>query len=83
MDDVTFQNLSSPFGLQVNVTSLVNNPDYVKCPRCWHYHTVKLNHDDLCDRCCSSILSGWPEHESAPHIKEKLEIQRRMFKEQP
>jgi hypothetical protein len=33
----------------------------VKCPRCWHYHYVRENYDNLCDRCCRTILDDHPE----------------------
>jgi hypothetical protein len=55
----------------VEVNSLANNPDYVKCPRCWHYtHSGLSNHDCLCDRCCRILIDAWPNHESVPHIIE-------------
>lgn len=57
----------------------INDPNWVKCPRCWHYHTVVLNHDMLCDRCCTSIVEGWPDHPSVPFIEANLLSQRRMF----
>lgn len=50
-----------------------------KCPRCWHMHTVEGNHDDLCDRCSAAILEGWPDHESAPHIRAAMAQQRAKF----
>jgi hypothetical protein len=46
--------------------------DYVKCPRCYGHHTVKVNFDGLCDYCCSTILTYFPEHESAALIKQSL-----------
>jgi hypothetical protein len=50
--------------------SLANNPDYTKCPRCWHYtHEGLHNHDGLCDRCCSVLLDVWPDHEATQAIK--------------
>jgi hypothetical protein len=59
--------------------ALADDPNYVKCPRCWHYHTVLLNHDNLCDRCCHAILEGWPEHESVPFIIANRAAQQRHF----
>jgi len=41
----------------------------IKCPRCRHYHHVKENHDGLCDRCCLTMMSDFPEHEETPAIK--------------
>jgi hypothetical protein len=29
----------------------VKRADGVKCPRCWNYHTVIGNPQDVCDRC--------------------------------
>jgi hypothetical protein len=47
---------------RVMAKSLANNPDYVKCPRCWHYtHEGKHNYDNLCDRCCTTIINEHPE----------------------
>lgn len=59
--------------------SAITDPNMVKCPRCWHYHGVIVNYDMLCDRCCSSIVEGWPDHESVPFIKANLASQRRSF----
>lgn len=50
-----------------------------KCPRCWHYHTVRENRDNLCDRCCLAIIEGWPDHESVPHIKAARARQRAKY----
>jgi hypothetical protein len=40
----------------VGVESLRDNPNYVKCERCWNYHTCKLNFMRCCDRCCQTLL---------------------------
>lgn len=66
--------------ITIDVKSLVGNPDYVRCPRCWTYHTVMLNHDGLCDRCQNAILTDMPDHESVPFIKTCLEAQARYFR---
>lgn len=65
-----------------------SDPDYVKCPRCWDWHTVrsnfghlpeeeaadpKLAHEKLCDDCQRFILTEHPDHPSVPHIKAALE----------
>lgn len=42
----------------VIVRSLRSDPNYTKCPRCWHYPPVLLNYDGLCDRCCTDIPEG-------------------------
>jgi hypothetical protein len=60
----------------VVVRSLKDDPSYVKCPRCWHYHSVRINYDSLCDCCQLVILREHPDHESAPHIKSNIEQQR-------
>jgi len=71
MTDAQYEALLCPQPTCV-VLSLVNNPDYIKCPRCWHYtHEGRHNHDGLCDRCCRVLLDHWPDHESVPHIKQR------------
>lgn len=55
--------------LAVQVASLTDDPNYVKCPRCWHYtHEGLHNYDNLCDRCCVTLITAFPDHESVPHI---------------
>lgn len=68
-------------------------PDYVKCPRCWDWHTVwsnfghlpqeeatdpKLAREKLCDDCQCFILTQHPDHPSVPHIKAALEKWRKL-----
>ena len=65
--DAECEALMSPLP-SVVVRSLRDDPDWVKCPRCWHYHTIKDNYDHLCDRCCLALIEGWPDHPSTPHI---------------
>ena len=61
----------------VVVESLANDPDYVKCPRCWHYtHEGLLNFDGLCDRCCNVLVDAHKDHVSVPHILKAWEKQR-------
>lgn len=61
----------------VIVESLANDPDYTKCPRCWHYtHEGLKNHDGLCDRCCLTMMESWPDHPATPLIKEAWEAQK-------
>jgi Zinc finger found in FPG and IleRS len=43
-------------GLEIKV----EKADGQKCPRCWNYHTVRGNPQELCDRCISAILEGLP-----------------------
>lgn len=59
--------------------SLRDDLNYIKCPRCWHMHTVLLNYDGLCDRCCSVLIEAWPNHESAPFIIASRDAQQRHF----
>lgn len=78
MDDEQFHKLTDGSFL-VEVQSLAHNYDYVKCPRCWHYHTIKINHDGLCDRCCRVMLQNFQNHPSTPLIAKSLEMQRNRF----
>ena len=64
---------------RVVVTSLRDNPNYVKCPRCWYLHTIKENHDCLCDRCCNVMLEAWPNHAATPLIRENMAAQREKY----
>jgi len=45
---------------------------YKKCPRCYGFHSVRSNLDDLCDSCIKTILQHFPHDESVPHIKAAL-----------
>ncbi|MDE3021947.1 MAG: hypothetical protein KGI54_08815 [Pseudomonadota bacterium] len=76
--DKDFEALMSPH-LTIEARSLMDDDNYTKCPRCWHYHTIKINYDGLCDACCKNILEGWPNHESAPFIMANLDNQRKLF----
>ena len=68
MTDERLNELMSPQPTVV-VRSLANDPNYVKCPRCWHYtHEGLHNYDNLCDRCCNVLVNHWPNHESVPRI---------------
>ena len=68
-------------GLSFVVRSLANDPDYIKCPRCRHYtHEGLYNYDNLCDRCCSNMVEGWPDHPDIPHILESRKKQLEYFK---
>lgn len=62
--------------LVVEVSSLADDPNMVKCPRCWHYSSEgKHNYDGLCDRCCLVIVDSFKDHESYPHIVESRSLQ--------
>jgi hypothetical protein len=56
--------------------SLLDDPRYVKCPRCWHMHSVKENYDSLCDRCCLVLIDAHQDHASVPHILANRAAQR-------
>lgn len=76
--DLEHDALMSPHTCDVFVQVSVD-PLAIKCPRCWHYHRVVLNHDALCDRCCDAIIEGWPDHASVPFIVANREAQKRRF----
>ena len=42
--------------INVSVHSLRDDPNYVKCERCWNYHSCKMNFMQCCDRCCGTLL---------------------------
>jgi len=62
---------------QLEIT--VTPSDGLKCPRCWHYHYVRENHDNLCDRCCLVMMSDFPDHAETPAITEKWQAQREKY----
>lgn len=47
-------------GAALGLEIKVERADGQKCPRCWNYHTVQGNPQELCDRCVSAILEGLP-----------------------
>lgn len=50
-----------------------NDPEtFLKCPRCFEFHTIHGNFDNLCDPCQQTILEHFPNHPSVPFIKEAL-----------
>lgn len=57
--------------LKITIIGLVNNPDYVKCPRCRKYRHIStdINFDNLCDYCTEVLVDNYPEHESVIEIK--------------
>lgn len=42
---------------------------YVRCPRCYGYHSVYGNFDNLCDSCVTTLLTQYPEHEASRAIR--------------
>ena len=76
MTDERYNELMCPQP-SVVIRSLAQDPNYVKCPRCWNYtHEGLSNYDNLCDECCSTLVSAWPDHPSVPHIKAAQEAWR-------
>lgn len=66
--------------VRIEITSLKDDPDYAKCPRCWHYTGAsRFNYDNLCDKCCDAIVNDYPDHEAVPGIKEAYRKQREQF----
>ena len=55
--------------LFIAVIPLSKDGRSIKCPRCYHWHGVIDNFDNLCDTCQQIILSEFPNHESVPFIK--------------
>lgn len=39
------------------MTVEVYKADGIKCPRCWNYHTVVGNPQDVCDRCLVTVTN--------------------------
>lgn len=60
--------------IKVRVESLKDNPNYVKCPHCWQYHSVHGNYENLCDRCCLSILEGAGYNETSAYVEACREL---------
>jgi len=70
MTDERYEELSCPQPTFI-VRSLANDPDYVKCIRCWHYtHEGLYNYMGICDRCCRVLIDAHPDCELVPHILE-------------
>lgn len=81
--------------MQITVTSLRNDPEARKCPRCYQWHYIQenfghppeeeaknpaLGREKLCDRCQRVILEHFPGHWSVPHIRAALEAQRLKYR---
>lgn len=58
---------------------LVEKAEGVKCPRCWKIHPVRVNFQDLCDRCCHSVVEDYPNHWSVSGIKASYAMQREVM----
>jgi hypothetical protein len=60
--------------VEFRISSLKDNPDYKKCPRCWNYtHEGLHNFDGLCNRCCLVLLHDFPNHEVTQLLKKHNE----------
>lgn len=70
--------------MEIIVTSLANDPNYAKCPRCWHYtHEGIENYDGLCDRCCRVLADNFPDHPAVPHMKAAINAQCKKYCARP
>lgn len=57
--------------INITVISLINDPNYAKCPRCKIYTKEGLNHfDGLCNKCIYVLVNDYPDHESIPFIRD-------------
>lgn len=54
LDAIKFRSDSMSDHIQIHV----ERAEGTKCPRCWNYHTVRGNPQELCDRCVLAILEG-------------------------
>ena len=70
--ELSIDGFNKPLFIQVESA---NNGRNVKCPRCWRWHGVIENYDDLCDRCQLVILEDHPDFEAVPFILESLQKQ--------
>lgn len=60
----------------------IEEPEGVKCPRCWKWHYVRYNFDNLCDRCQEAIIVAHPNHESVWFINAFMDKQSKMWKKE-
>ena len=61
----------------VRIEILSVDPNYVKCPRCWHFtHEGLHNHDGLCDRCVRVMIDHHKDHPEYEKIKDTFEKQK-------
>lgn len=80
--DKEYEALANPMPTII-AKSMRDDPNYVKCPRCWHYHGVKENHDHLCDCCCKVLIENFSDHVSVPLIKANQDAQRAKYTVSP
>lgn len=60
MSNKPFREALAP-GEALGMEIKVEKADGVKCPRCWKFHSVQGNPQDVCDTCVLSILEGLPQ----------------------
>ena len=61
---------------EANDVRRLDGETYKKCPRCYGYHSIRNNFDNLCDPCQQTILEHFQDHESATHIRSAIGIDR-------
>jgi len=54
---------------EANEARKLDSDTYSKCPRCYTYHSVRGNFDNLCDACAETIVKNFPDHASVPSIR--------------
>jgi len=42
----------------------MDSETYLRCPRCYGFHSIHGNFDNLCDGCQYTVLKHFPQHES-------------------
>lgn len=45
-------------GCFFEIEPLKDDPRFIKCPRCYLYHSWLAAYEKLCDRCCHSLIEG-------------------------
>lgn len=80
IDPLSEDVLFSPHPI-INVVALRDNPDYIKCPRCWNYtHEGLHNYDGWCDRCCLVMIQYYPDDDRTKSIVENRKLQQDKWK---
>ena len=64
--DIDFDNSDPEDEPKVIAIPVIENNNWVKCPRCWKYHRFLDNYDALCDRCCEVLVEL--NHDSKSNI---------------
>jgi len=69
--------------LKISVRSISEPVDgrvAVKCPRCQRRHYVLDNFDNLCDRCCQTLATDFPNLDFIEEIKQSIAQQQIKYK---